>query len=106
MGYRNVRAAISGWSHLEHRAARCLLIMASVARDAPGPRGEAARVYYGGHEFLAWALGLTDWDQEPSQSDLRMVRKAVADLVAAGAVKPVNRPQPGVVAAYQLALGR
>jgi hypothetical protein len=105
MGYRNAQLAMTTWARLDHRAARCLLVMALTARDRPGPNGEPPAVYWGGHDLLAKALGLCDWDQDPTESDLRVVRRVLAALVEAGAVKPLNRPRPGVRAEYQLALG-
>ena len=105
MGWRNVNRAIVAWPHLDHRAARCLLVMANTARDRAGANGEPAGVYWGGHDLLAKALGLTDWDQDPTANDLRIVRRVLAELVHAGAVKPVNKPHPGERAEYQLALG-
>ena len=104
MGYANVHRAIIAWPHLDHRAARCLLVMANTARDRPGVHGEPAGVYWGGHELLAHALGLSDWDQEPSQADRSQVRRVLSELVDAGAVKPLNRPRSGVRAEYLLAL--
>lgn len=105
MGYRNAHKAMTMWAHLDHRAARCLVVMALTARDRPGAHGEPAGVYWGGHDLLAKSLGLCDWDQEPSANDLRVVRRVLAELVQAGAVKPVNKPQFGTRAEYQLALG-
>lgn len=105
MGWRNVSRAIVAWPHLDHRAARCLLVMANTSRDRTGAHGEPAGVYWGGHDLLAKALGMTDWDQEPSPAALREVRRVLAQLVEAGAVKPLNHPRPGQRAEYQLALG-
>ena len=105
MGHANVRRAIIAWPNLDHRAARCLLVMANTARDRPGAHGEPAGIYWGGHDLLAKALGLCDWDQDPSPADLRLVRRVLAELVQAGAVKLVNHPAPGMRAEYQLALG-
>jgi len=105
MGYRNAQAMANHWTHLDHRAARCLLVMALAARDRPGAHGEPAGVFWGGHDLLAHLLGMADWDAEPSAAALREVRRVLAQLVEAGAVKPVNKPRPGVRAEYQLALG-
>lgn len=105
MGYRNAAQAVQMWPHLAHRDARCLLVMALAARDRTSPDGQAARVYWGGHDVLAWSLGLADWDQEPSATARREVRRIIARLIAAGAVKPVNHPQGGARAEYLLALG-
>lgn len=105
MGWRNARLAMTTWSHLDHRAARCLLVMALTARDKPGAHGEPAAVYWGGHDLLAKALGMTDWDAEPAPNALREVRRVLAQLVEAGAVKPLNHPRPGQRAEYLLALG-
>ena len=105
MGYRNVHRAILAWPHLDHRAGRTLLVMANVARDRTGAHGEPAGVYWGGHDLLAKSLGMCDWDQDPSPNALREVRRVLAELVQAGAIKPVNKPRPGERAEYQLALG-
>lgn len=105
MGFRNAHKAATRWAHLDHREARCLLVMALTARDRAGEAGEPAGVYWGGHDLLAKSLGFTDWDQEPDATALRKVRKTLAALVQAGAVKPVNKPRPGMRAEYQLDLG-
>lgn len=105
MGYANAQQVMVRWSHLDHRAVRCLLAMALAARDKPGTHGEPAGVYWGGHEVLAWSLGLTDWDQDPSPNALRTVRRVITGLVDNGAVKPLGRPHPGHRAEYQLTLG-
>lgn len=100
MGFRNAEAAISQWRHLSDRDARCLLVMAVMSADADTKDGQPARTYWGGHAALAWALGYTPADADPTPGHLRNVRRVIASLVQAGAVKRVDEARGGENARY------
>lgn len=106
MGFRNAEAVIGQWQHLSDRDARCLLVMAVMAADTDTRQGQPARTYWGGQAALAWALGYAPLDADPSPGALRNVRRVIASLVGAGAVKRVDEARGGENARYLLVLDR
>lgn len=95
MGARNAKAVGLAWPGLPDRPWRVLLWMALTSLDED--KGErAARTYYAGHAAIAEMLGL----DPKSTSDLRVVRRAVAHLVRAGALVPLHAAGNGRTAVY------
>lgn len=86
MGARNVIAVYRQFPHLpySHRVALVWIAVQSLDTDN---RRQRARVYYGGHAALAWAMGTTPQDQDPTPTQLREVRRVMRALVDAGALK-------------------
>lgn len=99
MGAQNVSAAFAMYPNLPHRAFRLLTHMALVSLDAAA-EGQRARVYFGGAEALAEALGL----EVGTDSTRRTVRRVLAELEAAGAIKRTATGGGGRRSEYRLAL--
>lgn len=77
MGASHVAAVYAQWRQLPDRPFRVLAYMALIAKDAtPQP------TYWGGRDGLCVALGL-----EASPTSYRIARRAVADLLEAGALE-------------------
>lgn len=85
LGAGNVAGAFDSWSHLPDRAFRALAYMALVSLDRDDPPR-----YWGGRGALAKALGLAD-----DEAGHRAVKRAVAQLVRAGAIKHDGPPAAG-----------
>jgi len=93
VGARNVGAAIAMYPQLEHRAMRLLLGMALTALDTPTALRPAQR-YFGGRDALADILGYrlaaapdeSDAARRARKSAYEQVRRALAELIAEGAV--------------------
>ena len=109
MGARNVSGALALYRHLDHRAMRLLVGMALTALDAP--IGDTpARLYYGGQDAMADLLGYDvppRDDDDPAVTKLRrnaheQVRRALADLRAAGAIDVKVKAVNGRRAVYLL----
>ena len=77
MGARLVAQAFTHWTHLPDRPFRVLVRMALVAKDT-----NASPTYWGGRDDLADALGLP-----PSEAAYQAVKRAVRQIVSAGAVE-------------------
>lgn len=86
--------------------------MCATAFDDPDPeRGIKAGLYYGGHEYLAKALGLA-WPEGDGPASaatragsLRNVRRIIADLEEAKAIEvadPARKVAPGTSQAYRI----
>ena len=97
MGARNVGAAIAMYPQLGHRAMRLLVGMALTALDQP-TNMQAAQRYFGGRDALADILGYR-LPAAPDESDdaarvrsnaYEQVRRALAELIEAGAVERVS----------------
>lgn len=90
---------------LNHPTRIVLYAMALTALDAPR-KGQAANVYWGGHEALAIALdGDCPKPDEPGyDAAMRKVSRCVTILHRAGAIKTLKKPQPGRRAHYELTL--
>jgi hypothetical protein len=74
-------------THLGNPARLCLYVMALNAHDT-GTKTVPARIYFRGWEHLArTALGRDEYDHAAECA----VGRAIAELVAAGLVKPVGR---------------
>ena len=77
MGASHVSACYAQWSHLPDRPFRLLTYMALIAKDAtPEP------TFWGGRDAMCLALGL-----DPDPISYRVARRAVAELVEAGALE-------------------
>jgi hypothetical protein len=97
MGAQLVALTYAHWKHLPDRPFRLLTYMALVTKDT-----NAAPTFYGGRTAMAEALGLPDTDA----SSKRMVSRAIAVLVDAGAVKRVYMGHAGKRSEYLLTLSR
>ena len=92
MGAAHVSAVYAQWSHLPDRPFRLLAYMALIAKDAtPEP------AYWGGRDGLCLGLGLP-----ASDVSYRIVRRAVADLIAAGALERVMVGHNGKRSEYRI----
>ena len=77
MGARLVAQVFTHWTHLPDRPFRVLVRMAHIAKDTnPVP------IYWAGRDDLAFALGLP-----PGESAYQAVKRAVRQIVKAGAVE-------------------
>lgn len=84
MGARLVAATLNPhWSHLGDRAFRVLTIMALTALDTPR-NGQEAGLYWAGHEYLCAVMYGTD---DPAENQRQAVKRAVRELVKAGAIE-------------------
>lgn len=107
MGRHNALAVYEQWRHLPERPRAALVYMALIALDYDSTRDDTdARVYFGGHAPIANALGLNDDLTPPTPGHLRMVRRYIDQLRAAGAVVRVQRAKNHRPAVYRLELGR
>lgn len=79
-----------------HRSTWVLVVMASVARD----KGPDPALYFGGWEYLALALGYRKYTPTAE----RAVARCVAELVAAGLLRPMSSPYPRNRQAYRITL--
>lgn len=77
MGARHVAAAFAQWGSLPDRPFRLLAYMALVAKDAT-----VEPAYWGGRDGLCLGLGI-----EPTPNGHRIARRAIRDLVEAGAIE-------------------
>ncbi|WP_314324639.1 hypothetical protein [Paenarthrobacter ilicis] len=108
-----MNAAFEQWPKLSDRAFRVLVYMAKEARD------EGIPVYWGGWGKLATeALGKCLPERSPGMSEAEfeqatrsavksqqeIVRRAVAELVRAGAIRPEGRGRTGSNARYALVM--
>lgn len=116
MGASNAIAVFTYWGALPHRAHRLLTFMALHSLDQGRP-GQPARRYWGGREAMAAALGPLApepavGDDSPSavaarvrrETAFRLVRRALRDLVDAGALREVRRGRVGQRSEYELLL--
>ena len=117
MGAANVSGVLACWRHLPDRAHRALLYMAHRSLDRATDE-HRARVYYGGREELAHALGV-DVPPAPTRgaadaaslaaraarrNAFKVTDKVIARLTEAGAITLVAVPRFGRRAEYQLHL--
>jgi hypothetical protein len=109
MGARNVSGALAMYPQLEHRAMRLLVGMSLTALDAPSDQ-YPARTYFAGREALAEILGYrlpalpdtSDAARRQRHSAYEQVRRALAELVSAGAVIRSSAGYPGHNGEYVL----
>lgn len=95
MGASHVSAVYAQWSHLPDRPFRLLAYMALIAKDAtPEP------AYWGGRNGLCIGLGLP-----ASDVSYRIARRAVADLITAGALERVMLGHNGKRSEYRVHVG-
>jgi hypothetical protein len=100
MGAHLVNLALARWApHISDTAFRVLVRMALVALDSESENGRPAGLYFGGRELLAMTLRCRD-----RTAALRMVRRAVNELVKAGAVERVGKAHTGHRQTYRLTL--
>src|SRR5690606_24793206 len=93
MGIKLVKACRK-WKHLPDRPYRLLMEMAATAKDS-----DSEPVFYGGRAALCDALGL-----EPGDSAYRMVRRALAELMAEGVIERRQSGKAGTRSRYCLLL--
>ncbi|WP_156252576.1 hypothetical protein [Pseudactinotalea terrae] len=105
MGRNNALAVYDLWRHLPERPRAVLVYMALISLDYDSDRDDTdARVYFGGHVQIANALGLNSDLEMPTPGHLRMVRRYIDQLRAAGAVVRVQRAKNHRHAIYRLRL--
>lgn len=103
MGARNVAAAYAMYPRLPHRAMRLLAYMALRSLDDDRPDAPARR-YFGGRDDMAEALGYDLGTSARREAAHREVRRAVAQLRAAGALGRLASGRAGNRSVYQLRL--
>jgi len=89
------------WASAPHNAYRVLLRMALTALDEPSASMPAG-MYFGGHELLTTVIPAGDG--ATAESRQRAVKRAVADLVAMGAIERSNKARSGANQVYRLTL--
>jgi hypothetical protein len=99
VGARLVTFVLMRWTHLADTEFRLLVRMAHTALDERRGATPAA-TYFGGHGLLVSTLRV---HSDPNTA-LRRVRRAIAGLVAAGAVERVNAARSGFNQVYRLTL--
>lgn len=99
MGARLVTLVLMRWPHVSDRAFRVLVRMAHTALDEPG-QGTPAHLYFGGRDLLADVLR-SDGDRD---TVYRTVKRAIAELVEAGAIERVAAGRAGRHAVYRMTL--
>ena len=97
MGAQLVARVFAYWKHLPDRPFRLLTYMAHTTKDT-----HKAPTFYGGRESMAGALGLP----ERGTSSERMVSRAIALLVAEGAIERAYFGHYGKRSEYLLTLDR
>lgn len=103
MGIQLVGVVLVRWApHLSDRAFRVLVRMAATAMDRSNGQAPAG-VYFGGHDLLAMTLrrerrGGTD------ETGLKLVQRAIAELIQLGAVERTSASRSGRRANYTLRL--
>jgi hypothetical protein len=102
MGAQLVNKALAHWTHVSDRAFRLLIRMAVTALDKPKD-GKPASIYFGGRELLAMTLRT---DKGSDRSRYRVVARALAELVDAGAIERADSGRQGHNAVYRLTLSR
>lgn len=108
MGARLVSLALSPvWGDLPDTARLVLVAMCQTAKDHPGPT-QASGQYFAGHDTLVLTLTGQDPGLPPlrgtpeAAAALKRVKRAVAQLVAAGAIELVQSAHRGRHAIYQV----
>lgn len=100
MGAQLVSEVLTRWVNLPDRAFRVLIRMAHTALDKP-QNGQPAGVYFGGRELLDATLRPT---KASPQNRYRDLKRAIADLVEAGAIERVGSAGPRHNQVYRLTL--
>lgn len=101
MGIALVKEAlVPVWAGLTPFARLVLVTMASTALDAPNAAGDEARLYFGGHGHLALLLTGTGEEAPGYASAKRRIRRAISELVVAGAVTLARPATNGRRAVY------
>jgi hypothetical protein len=100
MGANLVVQALAGWTHVSDRAFRVLIRMAVTALDKPN-KGRPAATYLGGRELLAMSLRS---DGGTPETRYRAVKRALAELTEAGAIRHLQSGWAGQNAVYRLTL--
>jgi hypothetical protein len=109
VGARNVSGALAMYPQLEHRAMRLLVGMSLTALDVPS-EFHPARMYFAGREAMAEILGhrlpalpdTSDAARKKRHSVHEQVRRAINELVEAGAITRVGGGYAGTNAVYEL----
>ena len=94
MGAQLVSRVYTSWSHLPDRPFRLLCHMALIVKDAT-----KKPTYWGGRDAMAQALGL-----EPGEAAYQSVKRAVRQIVAAGAAEIAIHGHAGKRTEYVLTL--
>lgn len=102
MGANLVAQALTHWTHVSDRAFRVLIRMALTALDNPS-KGRPAATYMGGRDLLAMSLR---GDTGTPETRYRAVKRALAELTEAGAIKHLQAGWAGQNAVYRLTLER
>lgn len=100
MGARLVTLVLMRWAQLGDAEFRLLVRMAHTALDERSGSTPAA-TYFGGHELLAATMRSQGGSLATT---LRRVRKAITNLVEAGAIERVGVAHAGVQQVYRLTL--
>ena len=105
MGATNALTVFTLYPDLPHRAKTALLYMALVSLDNAS-EGRPARIYFGGREALAAALGydVAEMDERARTSAFAQVKKCLVELTRAGALTRVGEGHNGRRAEYLLHL--
>lgn len=109
MGARNVSGALAMYPQLEHRAMRLLVGMSLTALDSPS-EFHPARRYFAGREAQAEILGhrlpalpdTSDAARRIRRNAHEQVRRAIVELVEAGAITRAGGGYAGQNAVYDL----
>lgn len=102
VGANLVSQVLAHWTHVSDRAFRVLVRMALTALDKPTDKQPAA-VYHGGRELLAMSLRS---EKGSASTRYRAVKRAVAELTDAGAIRHLQAGWAGQNAVYRLTLDR
>lgn len=94
MGAQLVSRVYTSWSHLPDRPHRLLCHMALIVKDA-----SMEPTYWGGRDAMAQALGL-----EPGPAAYQSVKRAVRQIIDAGAARIVLHGHAGKRTEYRLTL--
>lgn len=104
MGMALVREAMGPhWASLTPFARLVLVHMATTALDKENAVGDEARLYFAGHApIVLFVAGVGEDEVDAYDSALRRVRRAVRELLDAGAIVQVRRSVNGRRAVYEL----
>lgn len=102
MGATNVGEVLAWWTHLPDSPFRALLRMAHTSLD--NPSGDTpAKLYFGGHKLIADTLRAGSRGGS-ADTRMRQARRAVQDLIEAGAIRRVSEEWDRGTETYELTL--
>lgn len=104
MGMALVREAMGPhWASLTPFSRLVLVHMATTALDRPNQDGDESRLYFAGHgPICLFVAGVGEDEGAAYESALRRVRRAIRELLDAGAIVQVRRSVNGRRAVYEL----